>query len=86
MAFQRGAFRVFVGLCAFSTRDAAATRQLEALEKYDIESLSIHDIREDPCAAGSLMASFVDSEGHSYSWVRPGNFLGRNDGRISRIE
>ena len=60
---------------------AEATRTKEALEQFALESINFIGLARDECG---LIALVTDPKGYGY-YVRAGNFVGRNFGRVTKI-
>ncbi|MFY2762490.1 pilus assembly protein PilP [Arenimonas sp. MALMAid1274] len=61
--------------------NAGATRQKEALERYSLPSLSYWLFSKDVCGDAAYV---LDADGYAHR-VIVGSYIGRNQGRISKI-
>ena len=67
---------------ALITSTAGATRTLGALERYELSTLTYWHYYKDKC--NGPYAVVLDAEHYAYE-VRPGSFIGKNDGKVVRI-
>lgn len=75
------AFSIFRMRAAYQTGNAPnLNRSKELLEKYDLEQLKFVGA----IGSGGSWSALIEVDGHVYT-VKPGNHMGKNFGRISKI-
>jgi Tfp pilus assembly protein PilP len=78
-----GGLFLLIFTAALACADARASHQPEALERFEATTLRVWHIQREH---GERVAYVLDADGYVYGPLRPGNFLGRHDGKIQRID